>query len=357
METNLANHTNVWYKFFMKLTALSDKILLENTKSIAAREREITLEVLHHLREVERRSLFAKLGYSSLFEYALNELRYSAASAQRRISSMRLLKELPSLEKKIEEGTLNLSTLSQAQSFFRQEKISQKSQIKNSQDKIELLKSLENKSAREVEKVLISKSSEPIKLIPEIVRAVSQTQSEIKFLVESELLKEIEELRNLLAHSHPGASIKEILIYSVKNTLKALRPKDMVAKKAKNLLPTLKPKVTPLKISRYIPANVKREVWARDRGECTYKNQETGKKCACKYGLEYDHIQPYALGGESTEENLRLRCKAHNQWTAIQTFGQSKMSSFVPRIKLTPIFLEDHLKIPEMLVAAGRSPV
>jgi hypothetical protein len=58
------------------------------------------------------------LAYPSLFEYAVKELKYSSSSAQRRIMSMRLLKEVPSLEKKIEEGALNLSTLAQAQSFF-----------------------------------------------------------------------------------------------------------------------------------------------------------------------------------------------------------------------------------------------
>lgn len=106
----------------MNLKSLSDQNLLENTSRLAQRERELTLEVLQHLREIERRMLFAKLSYSSLFEYAVKELRYSEGAAQRRISSMRLLKELPEIEAKVECGALSLCALSQARSFFRQEK-------------------------------------------------------------------------------------------------------------------------------------------------------------------------------------------------------------------------------------------
>src|SRR5688572_13155379 len=106
----------------MNLQTLSDRSLLDNLHSLVNREREVTLEVLHHLREVERRALYGELGFSSLFEYAVSELKYSESAAQRRISSMRLLKEIPELGKKIETGALSLSSLSQAQSFFRQEK-------------------------------------------------------------------------------------------------------------------------------------------------------------------------------------------------------------------------------------------
>ena len=110
-----------------------------------AQEREVTLSVLHYLLEVERRQLFARLGFSSLYEYAVKDLGYSEGSAHRRIASMRLLRSLPELEAKIENGSLPLSTLSQAQSFFRQEA------IVAPQDKLEVLKKLEGKTSREVE--------------------------------------------------------------------------------------------------------------------------------------------------------------------------------------------------------------
>lgn len=51
--------------FDMNLRSLSDAALQLNTQKLVKNEREMTLEVLRHLREVERRSLFAKLSYSS----------------------------------------------------------------------------------------------------------------------------------------------------------------------------------------------------------------------------------------------------------------------------------------------------
>jgi uncharacterized membrane protein YqiK len=37
--------------------------------------------------------------------------------------------------------------------------------------------------------------------------------------------------------------------------------------------------------------------------------------------LELDHVQPVACGGLSTVENLRVVCRAHNQYAAEQVFG------------------------------------
>jgi hypothetical protein len=44
---------------------LSNDSLLEKTKSLAAEERKMTLEILHHLRESFRRRLFALQGFRS----------------------------------------------------------------------------------------------------------------------------------------------------------------------------------------------------------------------------------------------------------------------------------------------------
>src|SRR6476620_6168878 len=105
----------------MKLHALSDKELLKSTKALVARERTLLTEILHHLREVERRRLFSELGRQSLFDYAVRELGYSEDQAYRRINAMRLLKEMPQIEGKIADGSLTLSSLSVAGSMFKAE--------------------------------------------------------------------------------------------------------------------------------------------------------------------------------------------------------------------------------------------
>ena len=103
------------------LGSLRDDDLLTQTKLVAAQERRLTAQLLAHLREIEKRRLFAGLGYSTLFAYVTEELGYCAASAQARIVSMRLLTQLPEIESKVVSGELTLTNLAQAQRLFQQE--------------------------------------------------------------------------------------------------------------------------------------------------------------------------------------------------------------------------------------------
>src|SRR2546423_15690563 len=41
--------------------------------------------------------------------------------------------------------------------------------------------------------------------------------------------------------------------------------------------------------------------------------------------LEFDHVDEVARGGKATVEGIRLRCRAHNQYTAECTFGKEFM--------------------------------
>ena len=72
--------------------------------------------------------------------------------------------------------------------------------------------------------------------------------------------------------------------------------------------------------SRHIPAEVKRAVWARDGGRCAFV-AEGGRRCDERGFLEFDHIVPFAAGGEATVENLRLLCRVHNRHEAELFFG------------------------------------
>ena len=72
----------------MKMHQLTNQALHDQLTYLASEERRITLDVLHHLRECERRRLYAERGHSSLFDYVVKELGYAESSAQRRISAM-----------------------------------------------------------------------------------------------------------------------------------------------------------------------------------------------------------------------------------------------------------------------------
>ena len=56
---------------------------------------------------------------------------------------------------------------------------------------------------------------------------------------------------------------------------------------------------------RIIPADIKFEVWKRDKGCCV--------ECGSKDNLHFDHIIPYSKGGSSlVAENIQLLCARHN---------------------------------------------
>jgi 5-methylcytosine-specific restriction endonuclease McrA len=84
------------------------------------------------------------------------------------------------------------------------------------------------------------------------------------------------------------------------------------------------PKYSAIK-SRYIPVKTKKLVWLRDGGTCQHK-LPGGKLCGSTFQLEFDHIQPFAKGGTSEPENLRLTCRSHNAFAAIQSYGLAKMA-------------------------------
>jgi 5-methylcytosine-specific restriction endonuclease McrA len=70
-----------------------------------------------------------------------------------------------------------------------------------------------------------------------------------------------------------------------------------------------------------VPAAVRRAVFSRDEGRCTYCD-ETGERCRETHGLELHHLRPFARGGEHTAENITLRCRAHNTLAAEEDFGK-----------------------------------
>lgn len=65
---------------------------------------------------------------------------------------------------------------------------------------------------------------------------------------------------------------------------------------------------------------VRRIIFQRDRC-CQFKDSSTGKICGSRYQLEIDHKIPVAHGGSNDLSNLRLTCRAHNQWLAVEKMG------------------------------------
>src|ERR1700686_2863698 len=78
---------------------------------------------------------------------------------------------------------------------------------------------------------------------------------------------------------------------------------------------------------RYVPAAVKRAVWKRDKGRCTWPMGD-GAICGATHRLEFDHDLEVAFGGKPTVGNVRLLCKSHNLMKAELCFGRTFMAKF-----------------------------
>jgi hypothetical protein len=75
--------------------------------------------------------------------------------------------------------------------------------------------------------------------------------------------------------------------------------------------------------ARYIPAEVRRAVWTRDEGRCTFVGH--AGRCPERAALEFHHRVPVGKGGETTIENVALACRGHNHWQAAIDFGEETM--------------------------------
>jgi hypothetical protein len=316
-----------------------------------------------------------------LFDFVTKDLGYEPASAMRRISAARLIQQIPEVKTKIQNGSLKLTVVAQAQSFFKKEESVTGNKLKTEQKK-QILQNLENKSSREAELELVKLRPESVKH-SERLRPLTEEFTEIKFVISSDLKTKITELQNLLSHQLPDKNIRSLMQLLVEKLYNDFKQKGKTAeitseiknnptfscagvknssriehakvnKKSDNkvnqiaffdLVPQIKYKPTHSGAgvnksaqnkelnhspnsntstenglqqhpspSRYIATKVRKIIWSRDNGSCQYQNTVTGKKCESKHQLQIDHIHRFADGGSHKPENLRLLCRAHNNW-------------------------------------------
>jgi hypothetical protein len=339
----------------MNLTTVSDHELLKSLQSLVGQERAILTDILQHLLEVENRKLHLKEGYPSLFQYAIEVLHYSEAQAFRRISAMRLMKEIPEIKSSIIDGTIQLTHLTQAQQYFKHK--AKESESLTKEEKVELLDSLKNKTTRETEKVFAKLSPEQV--APDKTHAITEAQTEIRFIASNTLLEKLQRFKELDSHSVGDANYNELFERLVDLALSKKEPKSRVSREiiipptpftvpeaivSSKTLDPIKPisspsapKVIKAKInrsgevntrSRHIPNSIKREVLKRDKGICTFINPSTGKRCNSKYFLQFEHKIPFARDGAHTAENITLLCRNHNLFQVEKVFGKTKVKAF-----------------------------
>jgi hypothetical protein len=156
---------------------------------------------------------------------------------------------------------------------------------------------------------------------PETIKPLTPQLRRLSVTVSADFMAELEQVRAALSHKCPDGDFEQVVREAFKLVLerdrkrKALtdRPRAQSEKPGEN--------------DRYVPAAVKRAVWERDQGRCTWPMGD-GEVCGSTHRLEFDHDLEVALGGKPTIGNVRLLCKSHNLMKAEQHLGRNFMAKF-----------------------------
>jgi len=93
------------------LSRLSPAELTNRLYELRSDERQLLVEFLAHLGELDRRKVAVDLGFPSSFEFCVQHLGLSSSATFRRLTAARLLMRFPILADYLREGRLGLTTL------------------------------------------------------------------------------------------------------------------------------------------------------------------------------------------------------------------------------------------------------
>lgn len=305
------------------MLALSNDKLILAVRTLVKEERRITREILDHINEVERRRLYADLGFSSVFDWLVKDLGYSESAAYRRMQAARILRAVPEAAEKLESGALGLTVLSKVQTLIRADEKRTGEKISND-EKSDILAKVESCSGREAEHRLASHFPD-VAQVKEKVRAVSEDQVSVQVTFTREQYEKLKRIQELLSHSHIDASNAALLDAAMdvflekkdplKKTVKPRSPQSDTSAEVKSYTTALKP-------------SIRNAILKKSDGRCEYRDPASGRRCDSRHFLEVDHTRPRAHGGTNEPGNLRALCRTHNLLMAERIFGREQIEKF-----------------------------
>ena len=364
---------------------LSDDRLLARVEDLARGSRRITVELLAHLGELQRRKLHRGQGFGRLFVYCTEVLKFSEYSAYHRLQAARAARRFPVVLDLLASGRVNLTTVRLLAPYLTEE------------NHRSLLTEASGRPRRFVDKIVARLNPQPdvrssIRKLPtrrtEMTSeaaggpgdgtrasqegAASGARDDQAAATPAPApappaapagdsaagMKEgpapsaaagcAAPRRGILAPLRPGRYKLEVTLGEeehddlrwlqdamrreipdgdpaaiVRAALKAWR----AAIEKKRFCATKRPQPAkrPTAGSRDVSSGVQRQVWQRDDGRCAFVARN-GKRCSERSYLEYHHEDPYAIGGEPTIDNISLRCRAHNVYEAELAFGAAAVA-------------------------------
>lgn len=296
--------------------------LHEHALRLARAEREASADLLACLAEVERQKVYADMAYPNMFEYCVGALCLSEGAAGRRLGAMRTAQRHPVAYSYLRAGELSVSVLCRLEPYVTKENaeviLSRAAGLRRKafEDLVAELSTSKDRIAREDARVAEASAAPTLPLLQEptpsdalaearrvpdrIVATGREKRVRISFEANDGLRGKLERVSCIFAHRVPDGRLEALIELLVDAALERfenigrLRPRRAASK------------------TRRVPAWIRRIVWSRDEGRCSYRSPG-GARCESKRFLQYDHIVPWALGGRSDDaSNIRLLCRAHN---------------------------------------------
>ena len=341
VRMDLSWHAGAVYGLMKNLipSSLTDADLVATVMHLARGERNATIALIGHLAEFDARRLYLAAGFPSLFAYCTEVLRLSEHAAYHRIEAARAARRFPVILQMLGDGRLNLTTVGLLASHLT---------VDSRQG---LLAAACGRSKREVEQLLagffpkpaapasvcrLPAPKEPPPAMPStpqpaapsaldeasvvattpvptagraVTTSIAPDRYQIRFTASATTYENLRLAQDLLRHAVPDGNIDAIFDRALRALVDELSRQRFAATER------ARPGRGVRSASRHVAAEVKRAVWQRDRGRCAFRST-SGRLCGTRAFLEFHHVHPYALGGESNVENIELRCRAHNAYEA-----------------------------------------
>ncbi|MGZ3799932.1 MAG: HNH endonuclease [Bdellovibrio sp.] len=318
------------------LSKISNSDLEFQLKNLVAKERKLLHVILEHIKEVDVRKIYLERAYSSLYEYLVKELGYSGSAAMRRLEAARLLKEVPALAEKIQEGSVNLSQIGELSRALKEKEKTSGKKISCTQ-KEELVAIITGKTTHETQKELSlaldvqpknhdsqrMQQDESIRLEITLTKEQYQKLMTCKDLAAGSLYQakkdsSLSSLIEILADQYLAKKMKPEtdIPTKTKTKTKTTNPKNRVKFTAKTVSETervIKNRVNKTLTPKTLTPKTRKAVLSRDLC-CQFKDQKTGRQCRSTYALQVDHKTSRWTSGDHSIENLQALCFYHNQF-------------------------------------------
>ena len=296
-------------------------------KRASTDERVLTKRIVELIAEALRRKLWAGHGHSSAHRWLVVEFSYSDSSAGRRLDAARLLCDVPDVAEKIATGELTLASLSQLQSAIHREE-KRTGETVTADAKQDVVRKIEGRTSAEAARAVAAEFPEVSRAPRESLKPAGAAGWTLAIGLDAEQKATLDRARELLSHSHPGATWAEILCHLAAEHARRADPLARAARTAakdpgmpRGFTATEDRPLVPPPVRKPLSRAVRDAAIAKAGGACEFRDPQTGARCGGRTRVEVDHVVPRALGGTDEAIYLRCLCATHNRSEARRKLG------------------------------------